>query len=145
MWSAASVLVCALSLLGRSERSMPPIVLIEVAPPEVSFGAEAFVRRSTGTIYLITSSPAFLQAVSEPRTCAESVRMKKLASILVHEEWHVLHGPDEKPAYEAQLMALFKLGVEPTMGLYREVQTSMRRIVALRQRNRPEIVVASGR
>ena len=61
MWSAASVLACALSVFGRSEASMPPIKLIDLAPPGVSAGAEAFVR--SGTIYLITSSSVFQEAL----------------------------------------------------------------------------------
>ena len=33
MWTAASVLACALSVLGRSEANMPRIELIDNAPP----------------------------------------------------------------------------------------------------------------
>ena len=143
MLSAASVLVCALSVLGRSERSMPPIRLLDVAPPETSVGTEAFVQRSTGTIYLITTSLAFRLA-SERRDCTQSIEMKKLASILAHEEWHVRHGPDEESAYHAQLITLMSLGVGPHTGLFRAVQISMLRVLEARRRNRPEIVVASG-
>jgi hypothetical protein len=142
MWSAASVLVCALNVLGRSQASMPPIELIESAPPGVSAGAEAFVLRSTLTIYLITSSAVFRDAAGTRRTCTESPAMKKLASILAHEEWHILHGPDEKAAYERQLITLITLGIDPGSGLYRDVHNSMRAVLKARKRAAPQLLVA---
>ena len=93
---------------------MPRIELIDVAPPDVSAGAEAFVGRSADTIYLITSSPAFRDASRDSRGMQLlRAAMQKLASILAHEEWHVRHGPDEKSAYEYQLVTLIRLGVQP--------------------------------
>jgi hypothetical protein len=145
MWSAASVLVCALGVLGRSERSMPPIELIEVAPPDVSAGAEAFVRQGTGTIYLITSSPAFREAADARGRCGASPAVKKLASILAHEEWHVLHGRDEKRAYETQLATLVRLGVQPDSGLFWSVRRSMSTVLERQKRNRPDLVMAGNR
>ena len=69
--------------------------------------------------------------------------MRKLASILAHEEWHVRHGPDEKAAYERQLITLIQLGLQPGSGVYREVQLSMVRVIEARKRNKPERVLAS--
>ena len=43
MWSAASVLACTLSVLGRSEASMPRIELIDVAPNQMVSVAAALV------------------------------------------------------------------------------------------------------
>ena len=143
MGTAASVLACALSVLGRSEASMPPIELIDMAPPDVSSNAEAFVRRDTGTIYLITSSAVFKNAATVRDQCGYSDAMRKLASILAHEEWHVRHGPDEKAAYEHQLITLIRLGVGPGTGIYRSVQVSMLKVLEARKRNRPERVLAS--
>jgi hypothetical protein len=143
MWSAASVLACALSVLGRSQASMPPIQLIEVAPPEVSAGAEAFVRRSTGTIYLITSSAVFREASTRGDYCGDVVAHRKLASILAHEEWHVRHGPDEKSAYEYQLITLIRLGIGPTNMVYQSVQRSMRQVLKYQKLQRPERLLAS--
>lgn len=137
MWTAASVLACALSVLGRSESRMPPIELVELAPPGVSAGAEAFVHRGTRVIYLITSSSVFQTALSA-RQCSVSVAMRKLASILAHEAWHVRHGPDERSAYEHQLITLIQLGLPPGSGAYREVQLSMLRIIDMRKRNKPQ-------
>ena len=142
MWTAASVLACALSVLGRSESSMPRIELIDVAPVGVSVGAEAFVLRGTGTIYLITSSDVFHAALSRA-DCGNTVVMRKLASILAHEEWHVRHGSDEKAAYEYQLVTLLRLGEQPGTGVYRAVQASMLRILEARKREKPERLLAS--
>jgi hypothetical protein len=142
MWTAASVLACALSVLGRSEANMPRIELIDIAPSAVSVGAEAFVRH--GTIYLITSSSVFETALrTRSQGCTQSAAMRKLASILAHEEWHVRHGPDEKAAYELQLMTLIRLGLQPGSGVYREVQLSMLRVIETRKRNKPDRLLAS--
>src|SRR5688500_5026248 len=103
MSTAATVLVCALNLLGRSPGSLPPIVLLEARPPGVSANAEAFVRRKPDTIYLVTSTPAFRAARLGDRDA-----LKKIASIIAHEEWHVLHGSAEQPAYEMQLTTLWR-------------------------------------
>jgi len=105
MASAAAVLVCVLNLLGRP---MPPIVLLDVLPADVSRNAEAFVRRDQDTIYLLTTTPVFADARRGDRQA-----WKKLASILVHEEWHLRHGPDERGAYQAQLIELIRLGESP--------------------------------
>jgi hypothetical protein len=144
MWSAASVLACALSVLGRSESSMPPIELIDTVPQDVSVNAEAFVRRDTRTIYVITSSVMFRAAAATRRDeCSYADAMRKLASVLAHEEWHVKHGPDEKAAYEYQLITLIKLGIPPGTGMYRDVQRSMLTVLKARKRDRPERMLAS--
>jgi hypothetical protein len=143
MWTAASVLACALSVLGRSASSMPPIELIDITPPDVSTGAEAFVRRESRTIYLITSSWVFDFALTSRTHCTASPEMIKLASILAHEEWHVRHGPDEKSAYEHQLVTLIRLGAPPGTGVYRAVQISMLQILERRKRQRPEQMLAA--
>jgi hypothetical protein len=142
MWTAASVLACALSVLGRSESSMPRIELIDVAPIGISVGAEAFIWPGSGTIYLITSTDVF-QAALARRHCSDSVVMRKLASILAHEEWHIRHGSDEKAAYEYQLITLIRLGEPPGTNLYRAVQSSMLHILKARKRAPPEQMLAS--
>ena len=146
MWSAASVLACALSVLGRSEASMPPIELIEIAPPGVSVNAEAFVLPGRRTIYLMTSSWAFRDAsreASATRGCGITDATRKLASILAHEEWHVKHGSEEKGAYDWQLLTLLRLGLTPGTAMYRQVQVSMLKVLDARKRDRPDRVLAS--
>ena len=123
MATPAAVLVYVLALLGRSADSFPPIVLIPEAPSYASANAEAFVLRNPDRIYLITSTEIFRHAQrSDPN---DDQAMIKLASILVHEEWHVRNGPDEAGAYDAQLRMLFQLGAVPSGRLYRSVQASM--------------------
>ena len=47
--------MCALTLLGRSAASFPPIEFVAVAPADVSAAAEAFVRVNDPHIYLVTA------------------------------------------------------------------------------------------
>jgi hypothetical protein len=143
MWTAASVLACALSVLGRSASSMPPIELIDTAPPGVSVGAEAFVLPESKTISLITSSRVFDLALTSRRHCSTTPEMIKLASILAHEEWHVRHGSDEKSAYEHQLVTLIRLGSPAGSGVYYAVQRSMLEILERKKRQRPERMLAA--
>ena len=111
MLAAAAVVMCALNLLGRSH-TIAPIELLATPPPTQSANAEAFVTRDPPTIYLITSTEAFRDAASDDsRSRLDGCR--KIASIIVHEEWHVRHGPDEEGAYSAQVIALMAMGAQP--------------------------------
>jgi hypothetical protein len=135
MWTAASALVCALTILNRSEASFPRIEILDVAPAYVSVGTEAFVRHSTNTIYLIASARVMHDAAGSHRgECGDRFAVKKLASILIHEEWHLKNGPDERGAYERQLTALTELGAGPGTGVYYEVNRSMQYVLAARRR-----------
>jgi hypothetical protein len=129
MLSAAAVLVCALDLLARPASSFPPIVLLDTRPADVTATAEGFVRRDPDTIYLMTTSSVFRMAQA-----GNTDALKKLASILVHEEWHIRNGPDERGAYQAQLGALYLLGVDPGRPLANEVRQSMRVVLAVQKR-----------
>ncbi len=122
---ASAVLVCALHLLGPSAASMPPIELVAQRPSDVTPKAEAFVRRGSGIISVLTETHAYRSA-----ECGAPSSLAKLASILVHEASHVRNGPSERLAYEAQLRALLHLGIDPTSRLYRGVQAAMRAAVA---------------
>ena len=139
MTSAASVLVCALSLLGRSADSFPPIRLLDVRPPHASADAEAFVDPAIPTIYVMTTSDVFIAAQAMHR-CEDVEPMRKLASILVHEEWHVRHGSDEKGAYAAQLTALSMLGQQQDSRLYYGVRRSMAVALSRQQALRASLV-----
>src|SRR5262245_2130100 len=143
MLSAATALVCALSALNRSEASLPRIVIMESAPSYVSVGTEAFANRDTKTIHVIASAAVVRDAAGRHQgECGDPDAVKKLASILVHEEWHILHGPDEEGAYQRQLIQLLLLGSPAGSRAFREVQLAMQTVVAARKRNRPELVVA---
>lgn len=128
MSTAALVLVCAIDLLGRSLQQFPRVELLEVLPPGVSSNAEAFVRRNPNIIHLVTTTPVFraAQAAQEGHGyCRDRESLAKIASIIVHEEWHLRYGPDEKGAYEAQLTALQSIGFGPGKPLYSSVKRSM--------------------
>jgi len=143
MLSAASALVCALAALNRTASTLPPIEILDSPPPYVSVGTEAFVRN--GTIYVIGSSAVVRYAAGRDEgRCGDLFAVKKLASILVHEEWHLTHPGDERGAYYRQLIALQEMGVNPGQSVYRDVQLSMQRVLELhkRARNKPERVLA---
>ena len=120
MLAAAAVVVCALDLLGRSQ-AIAPIKLLTVPPPTQSPNAEAFVTRDPPTIYLITSTAAFRDAQRDKSDRLNGCR--KVASIIVHEEWHLQHGPDERGAYYAQLTSLAAMGAQGA--LVADVRRSM--------------------
>ena len=117
MSASAIVVVCALELLGRSADRLPPIKVLDTPPPGVSANAEAFVDRNEGVIYLIASAPSFrVAAAAQHRSstrgqCVERHALKMVASIIVHEQWHLEHGSDERGAYYAQLTELIRLGL----------------------------------
>jgi len=129
MTPAAMVLVCAIQLLGRSPESFPRIELIDVRPPHASANAEAFVDPRTSTIYVMTTSEVFRAALQAKGRCGSTEPLRKLASILVHEEWHVLHGSDEESAYAAQLTTVAMLS-GPDSPLYNSVRRSMVAVLA---------------
>jgi len=141
MSSAAAIIACALSLLGRSERTMPPITPVEAPPKHASIQADAFVSLPDPHIYVITSSPTFRDAMASRSSCSESATMKKLASVLAHEEWHIRNGADESGAYYAQLTTLLRLGVPPDNNVYRSVQRSMQAVLKKRKQ-KPDLVLA---
>ena len=138
----ATVLVCALEMLFRSAATFPPIVLIETRPDDVSAAAEAFVRRNPDTIYVLTSSTTFRWAQAGDRSA-----LQKLASILVHEEWHLKHGPDEREAYQAQLTTLLSLGLREGRPVFDEVRKSMLAVLATQKHahRQPGVVVVAAR
>jgi hypothetical protein len=140
--AASAALVCALAALNRTASTLPPIEILDSPPAYVSVGAEAFVR--DGTIYIIGSSPVVRYAAGQHGRCGDPFLVKKLASILVHEEWHLKHPGDERGAYYRQLIALQEMGVTPGDAVYRNVQLSMQRVLELRkrERNKPDLVLA---
>jgi len=140
MISAGAVLVCALATLGRTEQSFPPIRLVEQAPVGTPLRIEGFVVSGQDIIHLVTSSWVF-QTVQH-NGCENTLALKKIASILVHEEWHVLHGVDEQGAYMAQLRALVMLDLGPSSNVYQRVNRA--RVAAnLQKRRRDAGLVAA--
>ena len=147
MWTAEIVLVCALQMLGRSTASLPPIELVTAVPPDVSRGAEGFVRMHERRIYLITTTIAFEDARHAINRCGNTMAIRKIASVIIHEEVHLKQGADEKAAYQAQLTMLTALGAGPGTSTYRGVQLAMRHAVKRQQQSRraPSGLLASTR
>jgi hypothetical protein len=143
MWIAATALVCALGVLNRSEASLPRIEIVDQAPAFVSAGAEAFVQRNPDIIFLIASSAVVRDAAGERGECGDLFAVKKLASILIHEEAHLRYGDNEERAYYRQLITLIQLGLGPESRIYRDVHKSMRAVLQARKRNRPDLVLAT--
>jgi len=143
MPNAVAVVACALALLGRSPRTLPPIALVDEIPREASSQVEGFVRPFDGTIYLVTTSPLFRLALSSKYECESSNAMRKLASVIAHEEWHIRHGSEERGAYEAQLTTLLRIGVPPDSTLYTSVVRSM--LAVLKKRNQKPDMILAGR
>lgn len=135
MWTAEAVLVCALTLLGRSEGSFPPIHFVSTLPADVSAEAEAFTRMNDRHIYLLTTTPLFQRLQRGANLCGDLAAVRQLASVLVHEEAHVVRGASESEAYAAQLNALAALGAGPGNAQYSQVGRSMRLALS---RARPE-------
>lgn len=139
MWSAELVLVCALSALGRAPSTFPPIELVDTRPPGVSPNAEGFVRAGEHRIYLITSSLVFRAAREHDLKCGDFRAVRKLASVLIHEEWHLTHPGDEKGAYIAQLTALAAMGYGYTHPVYTAVRRSMQQVLASQRPERVQL------
>lgn len=140
MSPAAVVVVCALELLGRSADRLPPIRILDAPPPGVSANAQAFADLGEGVMYLIASAPAFREAELAERSargrgqCAARSALKMIASLIVHEQWHLEHGRDERGAYEAQLTELNRLGLGAGTWANGDVQRSMRAVLDARSR-----------
>ena len=141
MWSAATVVVCALNLLGRSAHTLPPIEFVHVAPPGTSAHVEAFVDPATRAIVLVTSSAVFQDAQRATFRCGGHAALRKIASIVVHEEWHIRHGSDERGAYHAQLTTLAAMGSGPNTPVYSSVVRAML-AVEEREKQRAAALVA---
>lgn len=129
MWSAETVLVCALALIGQRVDAVP-VTLLAVPPSDVSARADGFVRDGDPRIYLITGTAAFRSAQRAADRCGRLQDLRKIASVIVHEEWHLAHPGDEAGAYQAQLAALVRTGAGPGNVLYAEVGRAMRTTLA---------------
>ena len=91
---------------------------------------EAYVDARRSAIHLITSSHVFRRAQNARQRCGEVAAIRKLASILAHEEWHVRHGTSETDAYQAQLMTLLLLHADPGDGDFQAVRRTMRMVAS---------------
>ena len=76
--------------------------------------------------------------------CRDLDSLKMVASIIVHEEWHLTHGRDEEGAYYAQLMALQLLGFGIDSVPYQSVKRVMRGVLAAQRARARDQVTRAG-
>ena len=88
-------------------------------------GVEAYVREGEQRIYLVTFSDTFREARVARDRCGNTAAIRKIASVLIHEEVHLKQGAGEKAAYEAQLTTLTALGAGPGTPAYASVRRAM--------------------
>jgi hypothetical protein len=134
VWSAATVFVCALELLGRSATSFPPVQFVDKAPIGVSPQAAGYVLAGEARIVLITSTDAFTRARQSSGRCNNLDALREVAGVLAHEEWHLSHGPDEEGAYDAQLIALLVAGAHEDGPLFHKIKQAKLAVVAASNR-----------
>ena len=138
MAAAELVVVCALEFLGRSASQLPRIEILHERPPQATSTAVAFADLSERVIYLIASAPPFSiarAAQGSTKECREPDLLRLVASTIVHEEWHIRNGTDERGAYFAQLMALQQMGLGPDTNEYRGIKQAMHVVLAARRRS----------
>ena len=101
----------ALVLAGRPFAGLP-IVITAVPPVGASKGIDAWTTYGTDgqgeRIFVYTEGESF-RCGGEPAPEGAACQLK-LASIVVHEAWHLRHGPSEAGAYYAQLTFLLLHG-----------------------------------
>jgi hypothetical protein len=137
--SPTEVVVVVLALLGSEAKGLPPIELVHVRPADASPTVEGFTRPGSNRIYLLTTSEVFQEAVREDYLGADGAPIIKLASIVIHEAWHVRHGPDERGAYNAQLFTLSRLGAGPGTGLHNSVYKAMQTVLKVQRPSPPSL------
>jgi hypothetical protein len=97
----------AVALAGLKPAHLP-IILTSTLPPTLSPNAEAwtvFDEACRGQRIFVYTRTAAFECAGDPNPLQRQCVMK-VASIVVHEAWHLRHGPDEAEAYRAQLLFL---------------------------------------
>jgi hypothetical protein len=94
----------ALLILGPRIAGVP-VTLTSALHGDSSPGVEAWT--ASGRVFVYTHSDTFRCASHVPsiRQC-----LLKLAPVIVHEAWHLRHGPDEARAYDEQMAFLMLNG-----------------------------------
>ena len=135
-WSTSfqdrAVLDRALVLAGRHLYGHLAFTPVSELPPTVSPDAEAwtvFNEKGRGTRALVYTQSRTFRCASVPGR--DQLRCQlKLASVIVHEAWHLQHGRYEAGAYDAQLIFLQLTEASATFQLN---QTAAVDIIEVRQ------------
>lgn len=103
----AAALKVAIGLLVGLGTGVDPsmIVPVDAQPPNVSAQAEAFHVAGEEKIYVPTYTALYKKAMKGDRD-AEI----RLAAVIAHEHFHVMHGADEGKAYDTEIYTLQRLG-----------------------------------
>jgi hypothetical protein len=137
----------ALLLAGPQLYAHLPLVLTSAMPRTVSPDAEAWTvydEHGKGErIFVYTRSRTF-RCASVPRGDQDRCLLK-VASVIVHEAWHLRNGPDEIGAYEAQLIflrfneasAFLQINEAAAVNI-REVRQARDRVLAEKRNARPQ-------
>ena len=120
-------------ILAGLDRANLPVTLAAVAPSSASAGIEAWTSYDADgnvvQIIVYTGSDMF-RCARWPfgmRQCRV-----RLASVLVHEAWHLEHGRNEGDAYEAQIAFLMRNGAATEH--VKAVRLARNRVLAAEQR-----------
>jgi hypothetical protein len=114
----------ALSFFTPDEvEHLPRIIPARVRTDQVSKTAEGYTVSGYPAVYIPTWSDVYKAAQHGSREA-----LIKLAAVIAHEAIHVQHGPDERPAYEAEIFMLRRCGAPAKMvdGVRRSMETATR-------------------
>jgi len=95
---------------GIPEKDQPQVIEVAHRAPELSAGAEAYHIADDPRVYVLTDTVTYKNAKAR-----QPDALKKLASIIAHEDTHISNGPDEAAAYARQLDVLRRLNASPQM------------------------------
>jgi hypothetical protein len=110
------------------------VQFVEKVPAGVSRLAEGYVLDAETRIVIVTSTSTFRKARQAIDPCGDVEALREIAGVLAHEEWHVRHGPDERGAYDAQLIALLYVGADQNGPLFHKVMRAKQAVSAASKR-----------
>ena len=120
-------------LLAALDEAHLPVVLTSVLPPSASPTAEGWTTYTADgrgeRIFVYTGSDMF-RCARWPLSMHQC--LLRLASVLVHEDWHSRHGRSEAGAYEAQIAFLLRRGAAAEH--VKAVRMASERVIAAERR-----------
>ena len=119
--------------LAGLDRANLPITLATAAPASASYGVEAWTSYDAHgcgeRIFVYTGSDMF-RCASRPLSMRQC--LLRLASVVVHEAWHLENGRDEEEAYEVQIAFLLRNGAATEH--VKAVRLAQQRVLAAERR-----------
>jgi len=131
-------------ILAGLDRANLPITLATAAPASASYGVEAWTSYDAHgcgeRIFVYTGSDMF-RCASRPLSMRQC--LLRLASVVVHEAWHLENGRDEEEAYEVQISFLLRNGAATEH--VKAVRLAQQRVLAAERARPPPSSNDSGR